>query len=170
MDTIHVKPAPGLLRPFAQWAVAQNQKLRTTGPSEFAVPASLFPAVPEELLLGALVDGQPYVPRPAEARLLDCGLCYEEDGEEVHPHPECTASEQGVAGPVGADPGEALPELPEQANGPDAVLLAPLDDTPAAEEDGAAEAAPAGHPCPDCDRPFASERGLAKHRARQHAA
>jgi hypothetical protein len=23
-------------------------------------------------------------------RLLDCGLCYEEDGEEVHPHPECT--------------------------------------------------------------------------------
>lgn len=26
-----------------------------------------------------------------EARLLDCGLCYEENGEEVHPHPECTA-------------------------------------------------------------------------------
>jgi hypothetical protein len=24
------------------------------------------------------------------ARLLDCGLCYEENGEEVHPHPECT--------------------------------------------------------------------------------
>lgn len=24
------------------------------------------------------------------ARLLACGLCYEEDGEEVHPHPECT--------------------------------------------------------------------------------
>ena len=23
------------------------------------------------------------------ARLLDCGLCYEENGEEVHPHPEC---------------------------------------------------------------------------------
>jgi hypothetical protein len=23
------------------------------------------------------------------ARLLDCGLCYEEQGEEVHPHPEC---------------------------------------------------------------------------------
>lgn len=22
-------------------------------------------------------------------RLLDCGLCYEEDGQEVHPHPEC---------------------------------------------------------------------------------
>ncbi|MEU2426956.1 hypothetical protein ABZ619_39090 [Streptomyces sp. NPDC007851] len=24
------------------------------------------------------------------ARLLDCGLCYEENGQEVHPHPECT--------------------------------------------------------------------------------
>ncbi|KOU59922.1 hypothetical protein ADK57_32170 [Streptomyces sp. MMG1533] len=23
------------------------------------------------------------------ARLLDCGLCFEEQGEEVHPHPEC---------------------------------------------------------------------------------
>ncbi|MFD7465080.1 hypothetical protein [Streptomyces tendae] len=23
-------------------------------------------------------------------RLLDCGLCYEEQGEDVHPHPECT--------------------------------------------------------------------------------
>lgn len=28
-------------------------------------------------------------PRP-QAPLLECGLCYEEDGEEVHPHPECT--------------------------------------------------------------------------------
>jgi hypothetical protein len=23
------------------------------------------------------------------ARLLSCGLCFEENGEEVHPHPEC---------------------------------------------------------------------------------
>ncbi|MGW3847156.1 hypothetical protein [Streptomyces fagopyri] len=28
------------------------------------------------------------IPIP-EARLLPCGLCYEEHGEEVHPHPEC---------------------------------------------------------------------------------
>lgn len=27
--------------------------------------------------------------RPPRARLLDCGWCYEENGEEVHPHPEC---------------------------------------------------------------------------------
>ncbi|WP_329217234.1 DUF6085 family protein [Streptomyces microflavus] len=29
-----------------------------------------------------------------EPRLLDCGFCYEEQGEEVHPHPEC---------PIGSD-------------------------------------------------------------------
>jgi hypothetical protein len=27
--------------------------------------------------------------KPATPRLLDCGLCYEENGEECHPHPEC---------------------------------------------------------------------------------
>lgn len=26
---------------------------------------------------------------PHEERLLDCGLCYTENGEEVHPHPKC---------------------------------------------------------------------------------
>lgn len=26
---------------------------------------------------------------PPAARLLDCGYCYEENGQEVHPHPEC---------------------------------------------------------------------------------
>lgn len=30
-------------------------------------------------------------------RLLDCGLCYEEQGEEVHPHPECPI---GYSGPL----------------------------------------------------------------------
>lgn len=28
-------------------------------------------------------------PRPGEGRLLDCGYCYEEQGEEIHPHPDC---------------------------------------------------------------------------------
>jgi hypothetical protein len=28
-------------------------------------------------------------------RLLDCGLCYEEWGEEVHPHPECPIGTSG---------------------------------------------------------------------------
>ncbi|MFM9616875.1 hypothetical protein ACKI14_02795 [Streptomyces turgidiscabies] len=36
----------------------------------------------------------------AAPRLLDCGFCYEEQGEEVHPHPEC---------PIGAPGGVASP-------------------------------------------------------------
>jgi hypothetical protein len=39
---INVKPAPGLLRQFARWAVEQDPKVRTSGPAEFAVPADLF--------------------------------------------------------------------------------------------------------------------------------
>lgn len=35
------------------------------------------------------------------ARLLDCGFCYEEQGEEVHPHPECRAGREPV--PAGRD-------------------------------------------------------------------
>lgn len=34
----------------------------------------------------------------ATARLLGCGWCYEEQGEEVHPHPECPI--RGTAAPV----------------------------------------------------------------------
>jgi hypothetical protein len=32
----------------------------------------------------------------AAARLLDCGLDYEENGEEVHPHPECPIGQAAV--------------------------------------------------------------------------
>jgi hypothetical protein len=35
-------------------------------------------------------------------RLLDCGLCYEENGEEVHPHPECTITDDGSGEDVDA--------------------------------------------------------------------
>lgn len=36
----------------------------------------------------------PQTPQPA--RLLDCGWCYEEQGEEVHPHPECPIGRPAV--------------------------------------------------------------------------
>ncbi|MCX4697036.1 hypothetical protein [Streptomyces sp. NBC_01373] len=42
--------------------------------------------------------------RSQPARLLDCGLCFEEEGEEVHPHPECTAAAVPAA-VVGGEPG-----------------------------------------------------------------
>jgi hypothetical protein len=31
-------------------------------------------------------------------RLLSCGLCFEENGEEVHPHPDCTVRAQRADG------------------------------------------------------------------------
>lgn len=98
---ITIRPTPALRRPFAEWAVGQRPKIRTVSTTDFAVPADLFVDVPESVLIGALVDGHRYVspaedaatgspaPGASTARLLDCGLCYEEDGQEIHPHPEC---------------------------------------------------------------------------------
>ncbi|MFE2485998.1 hypothetical protein ACFXGR_22410 [Streptomyces mirabilis] len=48
--------------------------------------------------MGILPEDHPLYPKTLESlpssiakkpRLLDCGWCYEENGEEVHPHPEC---------------------------------------------------------------------------------
>lgn len=39
-------------------------------------------------------------PVPEKPRLLDCGHCYEEQGEEVHPHPECVISTARQQPPV----------------------------------------------------------------------
>jgi hypothetical protein len=40
----------------------------------------------------------------APPRLLDCGLCFEEDGKEVHPHPECRLAKQAPEEPEAAPP------------------------------------------------------------------
>ncbi|MEU8642230.1 hypothetical protein AB0C91_09965 [Streptomyces sp. NPDC048674] len=67
----------------------------------------------------------------SEPRLLDCGFCYEEQGEEVHPHPECPVSSRMT--PVSPTVeiinalSERLDQLPEQptvfAGGRDSRLL-----------------------------------------------
>ncbi|MEV7948805.1 hypothetical protein AB0O74_17780 [Streptomyces rubiginosohelvolus] len=180
---IEVQPTPEQRRAFARYAVRQKPKWRTVSPTSFNVPADLFPAVPEELLIGAVVDGHRYV-SPVEdaelgvqqpARLLDCGTCYEENGEEAHPHPECplgtglevellgVATEEGLREAV---PGEPLPEIPEGAYRPDSVPI------PAASPDE--RTSPAGEtvegfPCPSCDKPFNSVRGRDTHQRMKHA-
>ncbi|MEZ7005834.1 hypothetical protein [Streptomyces sp. AD55] len=128
-ELIRVRPAPAQRRAFAAWAVAQTPKVRTTSQSEFAVPPHLFVAAPERVLIGARVDGHRYV-SPEEdaareaARLLDCGLCYlEDDEEELHRHPQCTAG-----GLREAAPGEPLPEVPASSYGPGAAPLPPADE------------------------------------------
>ena len=39
-----------------------------------------------------------------KARLLSCGFCFEEQGEEVHPHPECPIGQVAVPGGVAPAP------------------------------------------------------------------
>ncbi|MCF3960620.1 C2H2-type zinc finger protein [Streptomyces fuscigenes] len=152
IDIIRVQPARALRRDFARWAVAQEPKVRTVSESAFGVPPRLFTDMPEALLRGSLVDGRAYVAvedepaaphdapellgvdRPDAPRLLECGLCYEENGQEVHPHPECPRRT------LEATPGDVLPAVPASAYGPGAVPLeppvfAPLDDAPPERED-----------------------------------
>ncbi|MFJ4702816.1 hypothetical protein ACIP5N_32150 [Streptomyces sp. NPDC088768] len=177
MTMLIVRPAPELRRDFARWAVAQRPKVRTASPTSFAVPTALFTEAPEEILIGSFVDGHRYV-SPDEAaveqpRLLDCGLCYEEDGEGVHPHPECTVGGPelvGVASPGfrEAVPGEPLPEAPAEADGPDSTPLPDASDD-SDSSDSSAEALEGVFPCGACDREFTSERGRDAHRRQKHA-
>ncbi|MFC8723761.1 hypothetical protein [Streptomyces bacillaris] len=181
---LQIQPTAAQRRAFAQWGVAQTPKVRTVSTNVFAVPADLFVDMPEELLIGALIDGHRYV-SPEEdaqlgkqppARLLDCGTCYEEQGEEVHPHPECPARSELASldatvavfgpgedpgGPVTespareAVPGEPLPEIPAEAYGPDAVPL------PEPEPEGSFR-------CDGCDREFTTARGRDMHVRQKH--
>lgn len=59
-ETITVLPADEQRVAFARWAVTQGGRVRTCSHAEFCVPLDLFTAVPEEVLIGALVDGHLY--------------------------------------------------------------------------------------------------------------
>lgn len=57
---IEVRPATAVRRDFARYA--HTHSARTLTASSFAIGDDLFPTIPEPLLLGATVDGQPYHP------------------------------------------------------------------------------------------------------------
>jgi hypothetical protein len=148
---ITVKPARDLRTAFARWAVAQDPKVRTVSPVDFAVPYGLFTSVPERLLVGAVVDGHTYVipdePEPTDPASGPVLLGVDQPEQE------------GI-------PGEPLPEVPAEAYPPGAV---PLDLHPADASDRSDATAEDGQPkCPDCDRPFKSDRALATHRRQAH--
>ncbi|MFF8931482.1 hypothetical protein ACF1AO_29920 [Streptomyces longwoodensis] len=65
MMLIKVKPASPLRTEFARWAVSQDARVDTCSHDQFCVPQDQFADIPEHLLAGALVDGQPY--RPSDA-------------------------------------------------------------------------------------------------------
>lgn len=162
MSTIRVQPAARRRREFAVWATAQTPKIRTVAPNTFAVPADLYVGAPEEILIGALVDGHRFV-SPVE------------DAATGTPPPDGQAWVPPVLPLVEGRPGEPLPELPESAYGPDAVPLdppdfAPLDDAPADDSDSSDPGADNDeHDCGDCGRPFGTRRGLAVHRSLKHS-
>ncbi|MFJ3274020.1 hypothetical protein [Streptomyces sp. NPDC086776] len=160
-DMILIQPTRDLRKPFAQWAVAQVPKVRTVGTNVFAVPAALFVEAPESVLVGSLVDGTRYVSpdedAARQARLLDCGFCYEEAGEEVPPHPEC---------PQGGAPGTGAEPLPEFTSLEDA----PADEGESDPSDSGAEVPDKSGPfmCDVCGRDFTKARGRDTHRRQVH--
>ncbi|MGW8703436.1 hypothetical protein ACWGOK_42135, partial [Streptomyces eurythermus] len=120
--------------------------------STFAVDARLFVEAPEEILIGSLVDGHPYV-SPDEDQDQD-------DGEGPVP---AGAEVLGVATEAGftAAAGE----------GASAPGFAPLEDVLADEEgQGDGEALRTAYGCPRCPRDFDTERGRDTHHRQAHRA
>ena len=56
---LHVTPSSENRRAFDRWAI--TQRVRTSSSNTFAVPDELFETIPEDVLVDAKVDGQPYV-------------------------------------------------------------------------------------------------------------
>lgn len=153
---ITVRPDREQRADFARWAVARDPKVRTVSPVDFAVPYRLFTSVPEDLLVGAVVDGHTYVipdepaepTAPAEGAVIFGVLAPETQGAPSAALPEM----EGV-------PGRPLPEMPAEAYPPGAE---PLDVHPAeASDQSDADTGNTESKCNDCDRPFKSDRALA---------
>ncbi|MET9321994.1 hypothetical protein ABZX75_17635 [Streptomyces sp. NPDC003038] len=157
-DMIEVEPAHELRVAFARWAVAQTPKPYTVGPNTFAVPAELFTVAPEEILIGARVDGHQYISPDV-------------DEQEASEHVELlgVATAEGLAGGLEQEriavPGEPLPEVPPAAYPPGSVPLEePGSDSSTPQADGVEGA----FPCDLCARTFTTERGRDHHRRQKH--
>ncbi|MFI0827286.1 hypothetical protein ACH4Q7_22840 [Streptomyces roseolus] len=193
-NMLHVQPATELRVPFARWAVAQTPKLRTVGPTVFAVPADLYADMPEDLLIGARVNGHRYVsPKedaadgtpPPGAELL--GVATREGltsltevvvGEAgLEPHISLDMAEQNAATAERESVlGESLAEVSVQDHTLGSASLptpdndGPRPDAPLAETDQGAEPAETTVPftCGRCPREFTTERGRDTHRRQAH--
>jgi hypothetical protein len=167
-DLIHVKPTAENRRDFARWATAQTPKVDTVGLFVFGVPAQLFVDAPEELLIGALVDGHRYVSP-------------DEDAAEGRPAPGEGDELLGVADPAALTPpaietsqaGAPLENAGAAGGGDSSDRsdspgdFAPLEDAPADsgdEDDGTRTM----YGCPLCPRDFETERGRDTHRRQAH--
>ncbi|WP_258308651.1 hypothetical protein [Streptomyces sp. NWU339] len=168
---IHVRPAVERRRDFARWATGHTPKLRTVSPDTFAVPPRLFTDAPENLLIGAIVDGHRYrspledeannAPPPGAVHLTGPVLVGETGPETVVP---LVAERTAV-------PGDVLPPAPESAYGPDSVPLPEPEPELAGTAGDVAPSEGEGAPfaCDGCPRTFTTARGRDTHRRQAHA-
>ncbi|QKW06935.1 hypothetical protein HUT18_11555 [Streptomyces sp. NA04227] len=164
---IHVRPAPEQRQPLAAWAVAQSPKVRTAGPNTFAVPARLFPDMPESVLIGAEVDGYRYRPvseddaagAPPPSDLLGVATA---EGLAEHAAEQHTAEPEPphvIAAPAGCAAPAPLPTEP-----PSDVIAALPSPRPAPLPTQGS-----GFPCDRCSRRFATKRGRNTHHRQKHS-
>lgn len=165
---IRVRPAATLRREFATWGVAQRPKLRHIGGGEFAVPSSLFTYAPEELLLGAVVDGHPYVP-VAEAAGDEPPRAGATEALRPPAAPAVPDREDGRGGPVRDSAPDTADTLPDMASDTgDGHALTSEDTGPDKGTDTSDTGG--GHVCPhdECGRRLRSARGLTAHLRQAH--
>lgn len=155
---IILKPERSRLVAFARWATGQSPKVRTVGLGTFGVPPDLYVQAPEEILVGAMVDGHRYVSPEEDAAngVPEPGAREGELGQELLgvATPEALTPPATAAGRDGSDPSDPGPDY------------APLEDAPADEDDGRGDGGP--YACPLCPREFTSERGRDSHRRQVH--
>ncbi|MDH6489660.1 hypothetical protein [Streptomyces sp. SAI-127] len=198
MNMITVRPERSRLVAFARWATAQTPKVGTVGLGEFGVPADQFVNAPEDVLIGALVDGHRYVsPTEDAANGVPEPGDYDDGGQELlgvaTPQaltPPLGSPEAAAAAMVAATPPEAVERAMTAAllavdlaasnaaaggDGSDpsdqVPEFAPLEDAPTEEGDEhEEEAAGDGGPyaCDLCPREFETERGRDSHRRQVH--
>lgn len=171
-DMIRVEPRSSSRLAFARWAVAQIPKVRTVSPQAFSVPPDLFVTAPENILIGALIDGHRYVSP-------------EEDRAAGRERPTALKGQLlGVARPEAFTPPPAPKQLQNVRPAPEPVepvLPQPMDRLDAAppttSDPVATDTAPAAvdgdvraelHPCDLCPRTFGTARGRDNHRRQRH--
>lgn len=173
-DMIRIRPTAALRVEFARWAVAQRPKVDTVSIHEFGVPAGLFVGMPEDILIGALVDGHRYV-SPAE----DAALGRPGPGASG-PAVPTVATVVGESGPetiiplTRPDRSRQLAEISglEQLLGtavPEPSVGAATPDSDRSDStSNKAEEAGGDNSCDVCQRSFTTPRGRDAHRRQVH--
>jgi hypothetical protein len=158
---IRIQPTAQLRQEFAVWAVAQTPKVRTVSSVAFAVPVHLFAGIPEELLAGALVEGQPYVPVPRSTAAEPAVEPAAGPAGEEHQR-KAEEQEAAAAEPSPPAAGPSPPADPEPSEPGGGRVVGGQGEVPAAA--GRRRICGIG----GCTRDYANDETLAAHRRKAH--